>query len=122
LSDNVYWQSQTRADLQRLNELKAQTVEMTARGREAGADMLVTVRLINSGNAPILNAKITMLDEAGRRVLPVYYSDNYITLLPGEARELDIRCPPGTSPCSRVALRGWNIVQREVAITPSHAQ
>jgi len=122
LSDNVYWQSQTRADLQRLNELKAQTVEMTARGREAGADTLVTVRLINSGNAPLLNAKITMLDEAGRRVLPVYYSDNYITLLPGEARELDIRCPPGTSPCSRVALRGWNIVQRDVAIAPSHAQ
>jgi hypothetical protein len=121
LSDNVYWQARTPADQQRLNGLKAQAVDMSARSREAGADLWVAVRVANSGNAPILNAKITMLDAAGARVLPVYYSDNYVTLLPGESRELEVRCPAGTSPCSRVAVRGWNVIPREVAIAPASA-
>jgi Exo-beta-D-glucosaminidase Ig-fold domain len=66
----------------------------------------------------VLNAKITMLDEAGARVLPVYYSDNYVSLLPGESRELDVSCPAGSPHCSRVALRGWNVVPQEAVIAP----
>jgi hypothetical protein len=121
LSENAYWQGRTPADQRRLNALKPQSVEMTARGRESGTDVRVTVRLKNIGAAPILNAKVTLLDETGKRVLPVYYSDNYIVLLAGEARELEIRCPAGRSRCARVALRGWNVKPREIAIATASA-
>jgi hypothetical protein len=52
--------------------------------------------------------KITMLDEHGARVLPVYYDDNYVALLPGESRRLEVLCPAGPARCAQVALRGWN--------------
>jgi hypothetical protein len=52
------------------------------------------------------------------RVLPVYYSDNYVSLLSGEAREIEVRCPAGGSSCARVALRGWNVIPREAVVTP----
>jgi hypothetical protein len=78
--------------------------------------MRVTVLLKNPGNVPILNAKVTLLDETGGRVLPVYYSDNYVGLLAGEARELEIQCPASRSRCARVALRGWNVRPLEIAI------
>jgi hypothetical protein len=116
LSDNTYWQGGTSADQQRLNELEAQSIDMTARSRASPSGTVVTVRLANANHAPVLNAKITMLNEAGGRVLPVYYGDNYVTLLPGEAREIEVRCPPGASQCARVALRGWNIVPQETVI------
>ncbi len=50
---------------------------------------------IRTAGVPILNAKVTLLDETGEPVLPVYYSDNYIALLAEEAREIEIQCPAG---------------------------
>jgi len=76
----------------------------------------VTVLLKNPGSVPILNAKVTLLDGTGARVLPVYYSDNYLALLAGEERELEIQCPAGGARCARVALRGWNVKPQEIAI------
>ncbi|KAG6702127.1 hypothetical protein I3842_07G018700 [Carya illinoinensis] len=42
------------------------------------------------------------------RILPVHYSDNYFSLVPGEAMPIKItfEVPPGITP--RVTLRGWN--------------
>ncbi|XAR52593.1 Mannosylglycoprotein endo-beta-mannosidase [Bertholletia excelsa] len=42
------------------------------------------------------------------RILPVHYSDNYFSLVPGEVMPitLSFEAPPGVSP--RVTLRGWN--------------
>ncbi len=116
LSENTYWQGRTPADQRRLNELRPQSVEMSAHGRVAAGEMVATVRLKNPGSVPILNAKVTLLDETGKRVLPVYYSDNYIALLAGEERELEIQCPAGGARCARVALRGWNVKPLEIAI------
>jgi hypothetical protein len=49
-------------------------------------------------------------------VLPVYYSDNYISLVPGESRtvtiEADAAALKGAAPV--IAIDGWN-----VAVTPS---
>ena len=64
----------------------------------------------------MLNAKITVLDAEGDRVLPAYYSDNYIALMPGEIRNIEVHCPPGGRQCERVALRGWDADIRNVAI------
>nr|DAD19492.1 TPA_asm: hypothetical protein HUJ06_020955 [Nelumbo nucifera] len=42
------------------------------------------------------------------RILPVHYSDNYFSLVPGETMPITIsfEVPPGVTP--RVTLRGWN--------------
>jgi hypothetical protein len=57
-----------------------------------------------------------MLDEHADRVLPVYYDDNYVSLLPGESRRIEVRCPGGSGRCARVALRGWNAEAREISV------
>jgi len=114
-SSNDYWQGLTAADQQRLTALAPQPLTLTARGVDSADGRLVTVTLRNSGHAPALAAKITVLDRTGARVLPIYYDDNYLTLLPGEERKVDVRCPPGPA-CSRVALRGWNVVPGQATI------
>jgi hypothetical protein len=47
----------------------------------------------------------------GKRVLPVFYSDNYLSLLPGEQRQISIEAPAaaldGDAP--QLAVDGWNV-------------
>ncbi len=57
-----------------------------------------------------------MFDAPGERVLPVYYDDNYVALLPGESRRIEVQCPAGPAPCAKVALRGWNAEPLEVPV------
>ncbi|HEX3913363.1 MAG TPA: LamG-like jellyroll fold domain-containing protein [Steroidobacteraceae bacterium] len=116
LSDNLYWQGRDAASHRRLLELASQPVAVSARARKFGEGTLVDVVLTNLGRAPTLDAKITMLDEHGVRVLPVYYGDNYVSLLPGESRHIDVLCPSGSARCARLALRGWNADAREWAV------
>lgn len=132
VSDNLYWQGRNAASQQRLNDLQAQQVLMSAAvvpdasaehgaAAAAAADDVthIDVVLRNQGREAALTAKITMLDAERARVLPVYYEDNYVTLLAGEVRHILVQCPKAGSRCRRVALRGWNVAPREIAIRGS---
>jgi hypothetical protein len=55
------------------------------------------------------------VDGAGARILPAYYSDNYLSLLPGETREVVIRYPATIAGSPSVRLRGWNVREGSVA-------
>ena len=74
--------------------------------------MDVHVRVTNSGKYPSLADKLTLINGNDRsRVLPAYYSDNYISLLPGETREIDIEYPAAAAdgvPNVKLSVRGWN--------------
>ena len=60
--------------------------------------------------------KLTLLQADGKtRVLPAYYSDNYVSLLPGEKKEVLIECSKAAVKDGiSIALRGWNLEQRVV--------
>ena len=111
LSRNFYWQGRSDASYRRLNDLPNQPVSMSMATIKEKDAAIVNITLTNNGTAPALAAKLTMLGEGGERVLPVYYSDNYVSLLPGEKRTIEVRCPAEGERCARVAVRGWNVVQ-----------
>jgi hypothetical protein len=109
VSESVYWQGREEASLRRLNDLKPQPVTVAARENPGTPESVVSVDLVNRGSVPALAAKLTVVDEQGKRTLPVYYSDNYVTLLPGASKKVEIRCPATGAHCARVELRGWNV-------------
>ena len=49
--------------------------------------------------------------KSGKRVLPVFYSDNYVSLLPGETKTLHVEAAQadlgGEAPA--LAVDGWNV-------------
>jgi hypothetical protein len=60
--------------------------------------------------------KLTLKDAAtGERILPAYYSDNYVSLLPGEERSVNVAFPAGKAE-SAIGLRGWNLATQTVAV------
>jgi hypothetical protein len=75
----------------------------------------VVVSLKNAGNVAALETKLTLLKADGTRVLPAYYSDNYVSLLPGEAREVAVEYPTDGG-ASQVGVRGWNVPAAAVRV------
>ena len=109
ISENLYWQARDEASMQALDTLQPQPLRLAAHASTAGQDMAVRVRLRNPGSIPALAAKLTLVDEAGRRILPAFYSDNYVSLLPGESREIEIRYARTHAGAAAIKLRGWNV-------------
>lgn len=115
LSQNIYWQGQDDHSQQKLSSLAPQKLSVTTQTAPRGAQTVVSVTLENDGTAPALATKLTVVDADGNRVLPVLYSDNYVSLLPHEPRKVEILCPKGGQ-CSNIQLRGWNVVPASVPI------
>jgi hypothetical protein len=107
VSDNFYWRAARDGGYRALTRLPEATVTATAalgRGEE------IRVHLRNAGPVAALAGKLTLLHADGTQVLPAYYSDNYVSLLPGEDRLITISLPEKErSRGIRLELRGWNV-------------
>jgi len=115
LSRNLYWLTGADADGAKLDRMTPQPVTAEIASQSLTA---FVVRLANIGSAPALMIKLTLFDAQGRRVLPAYYSDNYLSLLPGESRTIEIQHDAPVQGAV-VALRGWNVVAATAAAPSS---
>ncbi len=109
VSESFYWQGRDEASYRKLNDLAAQPVAISARSVRAADDMVVTTNLVNNGSQAALAAKLTLVDEHDARILPALYTDNYVSLLPGESKSVEIRYPAKLGSAARINLRGWNV-------------
>jgi hypothetical protein len=110
LSTNFYWRGlATQPDkLEELNSLKA--VNLEAKATRSGS--VISVTLHNPGQQIALMAHLQLRHgSAGERVLPVFYSDNYLSLAPDESRtvtiEFDEADLKGEAP--QLVVDGWNV-------------
>ncbi len=109
LSTNFYWQAANDAQFQALNGLAAVTLDTASATRVDGADTVTIVTLRNTSATPAIETKLTVMNADGTQVLPAYFSDNYVSLLPGDVRTVEIRYPTDKASAAHVALRGWNV-------------
>ncbi len=118
VSRNFYWLGADNASYRRLNRLPLASLAATAKSTRAGDNVRVQVSLRNTGTTVALANKLTLLNAAdSSRVLPAYYTDNYVSLLPGESRDIEIEYPvKSASGPAQLALRGWNLTKQVVAI------
>jgi hypothetical protein len=118
LSANLYWLGATGASYRQLNQLPGATITASARMSRTGDTGKVVVQLQNKGVAAALQTKLTLVNADGSRILPAYYSDNYVSLLPGESREVEIEYPASAaSGQPHVNLRGWNLAATTLVVT-----
>ena len=88
LSDNFYWQGVRDGDVKALRTLGKADVAIRTHKESA---LKYTVTLENKGRVPALMIRLKVKDSATKDlVLPVWYSDNYFFLLPGESKSVDV--------------------------------
>ena len=109
-SENFYWLSLPGKSYEKLNELKLTTLESEFVTNKEGEKSVV---ISNKGKETAFFVRLKILKEQGGELaLPVFFTDNYVTLLPGESREIGIDCSrlssiPGKS--LWFGLEGWNV-------------
>jgi hypothetical protein len=111
LSENVYWRYRDAADMLAFNRLPQAAVSASARrGSGAGQDQL-TVTLANRGGAVAAMVVLSLRDAAsGQRILPAFYSDNYLWLLPGESKDITVSWRSGRKVAApAVLVSGYNV-------------
>jgi hypothetical protein len=116
VSDNFYWWAADEASLRELNSLSPATLSASATSAAANGERTVTVRIKNTGSVAALMIKLTLTDAAtGQRILPAYYSDNYVSLLPGEERTVTVAFAAGGAKPA-IGVRGWNLATQTLAV------
>ena len=119
LSDNFYWGSAKGASCKALNQLPSVTLAAKAtQSRNKDNDQL-SVQITNPTQRVALAIRLKVQRAtSGKRVLPVIYSDNYFSLLPGESRTISLQFPEASLGGERPRLmaEGWNIPPQEIAI------
>jgi hypothetical protein len=113
LSQNFYWRgpAEHEEDLNALDSMpKVQLKAQVARTDVAGKTT-VTVTLTNTTTHIALMTHLQLRRASGERVLPAFASDNYLSLAPGESREVTIEADTKLlrREAALVVLDGWNV-------------
>jgi hypothetical protein len=121
VSENFYWRSlpEHQDDLTALGRLPTVTLDAKVVRREAEGQSFFDVTLRNPGRQIALMAHVQLRRKGtGERALPVYYSDNYISLVPNESKTITIEAATSDlrGDAAVVLVDGWN-----VGVTPSSA-
>jgi hypothetical protein len=108
---NFYWLSQPGKSYEKLNDLKQTTVQAEFKTNTKGEKVAV---ISNPGSETAFFIRLKIADEkSGELALPVFFSDNYFTLMPGESREINVditQLPENEKSKSlNLEMEGWNI-------------
>ncbi len=111
---NFYWRAlpDDPDDLTDLNKMPQATLEQqTLAQKDEGGMRTVTVTLRNPTPHIALMVHVQLRRKSGERVLPVFYSDNYVSLLPNESTAIEMHAAVadfhGEDPL--VTVDGWNV-------------
>jgi mannosylglycoprotein endo-beta-mannosidase len=112
LSTNFYWEHVAQDQFDGLEALPTVKLDATATTRSDGEKTFLTVHLMNNTSEVALLTHLQLHQrKSGKRVLPAFYSDNYISLVPGESSTVTIEAATkdlqGDEPL--IEMDGYNI-------------
>ena len=79
--------------------------------RREGEEWKTVATLENRSKTPALMLRLNLVGARdGEQILPVFYEDNWISLLPGERKEIAVRCAAADTRGERpeLQLSGFN--------------
>lgn len=130
VSDNFYWLTskedeydwdktrwymtplKTYADYTDLNKLPMQDLNVKA---QKTANEL-TVTLTNPAKTVAFFTELKLADKNGDWVKPVFWNDNYVSLLPGETKTFTCEIPAQAATAKSLTVSGWNVKAQTISL------
>ena len=92
LSENFYCRGIENGNYQALLKMPVVKLENNTRIEKSGENWILTTTLNNTSKIPALMIRLKVVGKnSGKRILPVFFSDNYIFLMPGEKKVITMR-------------------------------
>ncbi len=112
ISENFYWRGLEDGNYQALRDLPMVELKNSTKVEKSGSDWTLTTTLNNTSEHPVLMVRLKVVGKnSGERILPVFYSDNYIFLMPGEEKVISMKLKDvdtrGEKPA--VEISGFNL-------------
>lgn len=117
VDENLYWLPDAGGNHSGLQRLSTADVKVTA--RKAAADsILVTISNPAGGPVAFFN-RLSLVDaQSKKRLLPVFYSDNYFSVLPGEEKTVSISgATVAANSGAMIEVYGENVRKQVLAIS-----
>lgn len=107
LSENLYWVADSKGEYSGLEKMKDDALVSEARYMKPGQ---IEVTLTNKPNSIIsFFNRVSLVDAATKeRILPAFYDNNYISVLPGEQKKVIIDYPVTGHKNLAIDIDGWN--------------
>ena len=113
LADNFYVLNPADpGNLQALLQMPEAKVSLKYSFRREGEEWKTVATLENRSKTPALMLRLNLVGARdGEQILPVFYEDNWISLLPGERKEIAVRCAAADTRGERLTLQlsGFNL-------------
>jgi mannosylglycoprotein endo-beta-mannosidase len=114
VTENLYWLPDNTGEFSGLQKMKPNDLEASAKFIKGGK---VQVTLSNkNGTVSFFNRLSLVNPDNKQRILPVFYSDNYISILPGEQKIITIDYDPAKGKNMLLDISGWNMAQKYIPI------
>jgi len=106
--------AKTYADFRALSELPKTTIKASSQTTREHGDVVTHITLRNDDTNLAFFVRLNLSScGAGKEILPIVWSDNYVSLMPGELREVTATYRAARPEPVRVDLYGWNVSHME---------
>ncbi|QHL86820.1 glycosyl hydrolase [Nibribacter ruber] len=109
ISSNFYWLADAKGTYSGLQELTNAPLQVAAK---QSAKSKIEVTLSNPAGQPVafFNRISVVHSLTGQRLLPAFYSDNYVSILPGEKQTITVEYTTiAGAPLPSITVEGWNV-------------
>ncbi|MDE1191986.1 MAG: hypothetical protein PW786_07600 [Arachidicoccus sp.] len=115
VSENIYWLPDSTGNYSGLQHIASSKITAVAINKGSGK---IEITLSNKeGNVPAFFNRLSVIHAATtERVLPAFYSDNYVTLMPDETKKISIDYPETLKEKPRIMISGWNVKENIVEV------
>ncbi len=114
VDENIYWLSSKPHSYEKLNSLEKVTVDASVSKNTDGRH---TLMIVNNGKGTAFFMRLKIMNPAGELVLPVYFSENYFTLMPGDEKQVEADLSSAdVSKGSKLVIEGWNVNPKEIQL------
>ncbi len=115
VSENFYWRGLEEGNYRALKELPEVRLNVISTAKRRGDTWFLETILQNNTKVPALMIRLNIRgNKTGEQLLPALYSDNYMSLLPGESRTITMQVKSADARGMRpeVQVSGFNLTQQ----------
>ncbi len=136
LADNFYWLSpkpdeyawdktewyytplKASADFRALNYLPPADVDVSFSHQSVDNQLIIDVKLDNASGKTAFFIQMNLKDKDNKTIYPVFWDDNYVSLLPGDSRTYRCRMPDTVSSADEITLvvSGSNVKEQRMPV------